>query len=103
MAVGGWVVFLVSLVVGVLFYIFARLTLEKHFGRRRKLKSLDAQEKRVVGTLMLIAVGFFFAFVAGVLVVRSLLEFVSRHGFAPFAWWRIAVGLAGLAGLWAFG
>ncbi|MGE0845040.1 MAG: undecaprenyl-diphosphate phosphatase [Flavobacteriaceae bacterium] len=52
---------------------------------------------------MLIAVGFFFAFVAGVLVVRSLLEFVSRHGFAPFAWWRIAVGLAGLAGLWAFG
>jgi len=58
MAVGGWVVFLVSLVVGVLFYIFARLTLEKHFGRRRKLKSLDAQEKRVVGTLMLIAVGF---------------------------------------------
>lgn len=58
MAVGGWVVFFVSLVVGAIFYIIAKLTFEKHFGRRRKLKRLDAQEKRVVGTLMLIAVGF---------------------------------------------
>jgi undecaprenyl-diphosphatase len=30
------------------------------------------------------------------LVVRALLDFVSRHGFAPFAWWRIGVGVAGL-------
>ena len=58
MAVGGWVVFFISLIVGAIFYIIARLTFEKHFGRRRKLKRLDAQEKRVVGTLMLIAVGF---------------------------------------------
>ena len=28
-----------------------------------------------------------------------LLDFVTRHGFAPFAWWRIAVGVLGLAGL----
>ena len=25
-------------------------------------------------------------------VVRALLDFVSRHGFAPFAWWRIFIG-----------
>src|SRR3990167_7744923 len=44
----------------------------------------------------LVAVGFVAAFVAAVLVVRSLLDFVSRHGFAPFGWWRIFVGGAGI-------
>ena len=51
----------------------------------------------------LIAVGFVSAFVAALLVVRSLLDFVSRHGFTPFAYWRIAVGTAGLVGLWLVG
>lgn len=45
----------------------------------------------------LIAVGFVAAFVSGVIVVRYLLDFVARHGFAPFAYWRIAVGAIGLA------
>ena len=49
-----------------------------------------------------IAVGFAAAFVAGLVVVRGLLDFVSRRGFAPFAWWRIAVGSVGLVALWAF-
>jgi undecaprenyl-diphosphatase len=44
----------------------------------------------------LIAVGFTVAFVTALFVVRFLLDFVSRHGFAPFAWWRIAVGSLGL-------
>lgn len=39
-----------------------------------------------------IAVGFVLAFVSGVLVVRWLLDFVSRHGFVLFGWWRIIVG-----------
>lgn len=39
-----------------------------------------------------IAVGFVLAFVSGVLVVRWLLDFVSRHGFVLFGWWRIVVG-----------
>ncbi len=51
----------------------------------------------------LITVGFIAAFIAGVIVVKGLLDFVSRHGFAPFAWWRIAVGLAGFVGLYIFG
>lgn len=51
----------------------------------------------------LIAVGFVAAFVSAILVVRSLLDFVSRRGYAPFAWWRIAVGVAGLAGLFLAG
>jgi undecaprenyl-diphosphatase len=32
-------------------------------------------------------------------VVRSLLDFISRHGYAPFGWWRIVVGSLGLAAL----
>jgi undecaprenyl-diphosphatase len=40
-----------------------------------------------------IAVGFVMAFVASLLVVRPFLGFVRRRGFAPFAWYRIAVGL----------
>lgn len=51
----------------------------------------------------LIALGFVVAFVSGLFVVRVLLDYVSRHGFGLFAWWRILVGSAGLAGLMVFG
>jgi undecaprenyl-diphosphatase len=50
-----------------------------------------------------IALGFVVAFIAGVVVVRYLLEFVSRYGFAPFAWWRIIVGGLGLGALLVLG
>lgn len=50
-----------------------------------------------------IAVGFACAFIAAILVVKSLLAFVSRRGFAPFGWWRIIVGAAALLGLWLAG
>lgn len=46
-----------------------------------------------------IVIGFVTAFFAALVVVRVLLEFVSRHGYAPFGWWRIIVGAAGLAAL----
>jgi len=46
-----------------------------------------------------IVIGFITAFVAGLFVVRVLLDFVSRHGYAPFGWWRILVGSAGLIAL----
>lgn len=47
----------------------------------------------------LIAVGFVAAFIAGLVVVRGLLAFVSRRGFTPFAIWRIVVGSIGLVWL----
>jgi undecaprenyl-diphosphatase len=50
-----------------------------------------------------VAIGFAAAFVSGALVVKYLLDFVSRHGFAPFAWWRIIVGGAGLIALLLMG
>jgi undecaprenyl-diphosphatase len=39
------------------------------------------------------AVGFVFAFLSALLVVRAFLTYVSRRTFRPFAWYRIAVGL----------
>jgi undecaprenyl-diphosphatase len=46
-----------------------------------------------------IAVGFAIAFLVALVVVRGFVGFVSRFGFAPFAWYRIAVGLAALVWL----
>ena len=46
-----------------------------------------------------IAVGFVLAFVAAILVVRWVLNFVSVHGYAVFGWWRIIVGSLALAAL----
>ncbi|MBZ3693899.1 undecaprenyl-diphosphate phosphatase [Phyllobacterium calauticae] len=47
----------------------------------------------------LIAIGFVAAFISGVFVVRYLLDYVSRHGFALFAYWRVIVGTVGLIAL----
>jgi undecaprenyl-diphosphatase len=55
------------------------------------------------GDLGIILVGFVVSFVAALIVVRTLIGFVARHGFMPFAWWRIVVGSAGLVVLLAFG
>jgi len=44
-----------------------------------------------------IAIGFVFAFLAALLVVKPFLSFISRAGFWPFAWYRIVAGAALLA------
>jgi undecaprenyl-diphosphatase len=41
-----------------------------------------------------IALGFVMAFIASALVVKPFLAVVRRAGFVPFAWYRIALGLA---------
>jgi undecaprenyl-diphosphatase len=46
------------------------------------------------------AVGFVVAFITAVFVVRTFLVYVARHTFRPFAWYRIAVGLAVAAYFW---
>ncbi len=45
----------------------------------------------------LIAVGFISAFLAALLMVRTVIAFISTHGFTPFGWYRIAVGAVMLA------
>jgi undecaprenyl-diphosphatase len=44
----------------------------------------------------MIAVGFVTAFVSALVVVRWFVAFISRHGFGPFAWYRIVLGAAAL-------
>jgi undecaprenyl-diphosphatase len=51
----------------------------------------------------LIGVGFVAAFISALIVVRGLLDFVSRRGYGIFGWWRIVVGVAALVGLWVGG
>jgi undecaprenyl-diphosphatase len=50
-----------------------------------------------------IALGFLTAFVAGVVVVRWLLDYVAARGFALFGWWRIIVGGMALGALAVLG
>jgi undecaprenyl-diphosphatase len=51
------------------------------------------------GAVNEIMIGFVAAFIAAVLVVRWLLGYVSRHGYALFGWWRIIVGTGALLAL----
>lgn len=51
-----------------------------------------SRDTLLAGDVTVIAVGFVFAFLAGLAVVRLFLGIVSRMGFAPFAWYRIVVG-----------
>ncbi|MDH3263753.1 MAG: undecaprenyl-diphosphate phosphatase, partial [Paracoccaceae bacterium] len=48
-----------------------------------------------------IATGFVMAFISAVFVVKWMLNYVQRHGYALFGWWRIAVGTAALIALLA--
>jgi undecaprenyl-diphosphatase len=43
-----------------------------------------------------IAVGFVVSFVVAIIVIKAFVHFVSRHGFGPFAWYRIVAGAAAL-------
>ncbi|MBS5903763.1 MAG: undecaprenyl-diphosphate phosphatase, partial [Acetobacteraceae bacterium] len=56
-----------------------------------------ARAELAVGDISEIAIGFFAAFVVALLVVRWVLRHISRMGFQPFGWYRIALGLVMLA------
>jgi undecaprenyl-diphosphatase len=58
------------------------------------LKSLDVLS---VDQVPLFVIGFVTSFVSALVVVKAFLGFVSKHSFAPFAWYRIAFGLLLLA------
>jgi undecaprenyl-diphosphatase len=61
--------------------------------------ALDFWESRDVLTsdnLGIIAIGFVVSFVSGLIVVKTMLDFINRYGLAPYGWWRIAVGVIGL-------
>lgn len=52
---------------------------------------------------VIIVIGFVAAFIAAVMVVRVLLDYISRHGYGLFGWWRLVVGSVGLVGLLILG
>jgi undecaprenyl-diphosphatase len=59
-------------------------------------ESKDALTSDNIG---IIAIGFVASFVFGWVVIKTMLGFVQKRGFAPFGWWRILVGGAGLAAI----
>lgn len=61
------------------------------------------REILTIDDFWVIAVGFVTAFIAGVFVVRFLLDFVAKRGYTPFAIWRLFVGTVGLVALLVFG
>jgi undecaprenyl-diphosphatase len=66
----------------------------------------DLYKNRAILSLdngLVIAVGFIVAFLAALFVVRRLVDFVSRHGFGVFAWYRIIVGTIALIALYLAG
>jgi undecaprenyl-diphosphatase len=60
-------------------------------------------EKLLAGTSEVgfgtVAVGFVVSFVVAIVVVRAFVHYISRHGFGPFAWYRIIAGAAALVWL----
>ncbi len=47
----------------------------------------------------IIAIGFVVSFITAMIVVKTFLTYVTRHGFTLFAWWRVVVGTLGLIAL----
>jgi undecaprenyl-diphosphatase len=60
------------------------------FGVRHQLSAGRAVE---------IGIGLTMAFVSSLLVLKPFLNFIGRAGFGPFAWYRIATGVALLAAI----
>ncbi len=48
-----------------------------------------------------IVIGFVFAFISALFLVKAILRFVSKHSYKPFAYYRIVFGV--VVGLWAMG
>ncbi|HET9509639.1 MAG TPA: undecaprenyl-diphosphate phosphatase [Sphingomonas sp.] len=51
------------------------------------------------GDLELIAIGAVVSFIVALVVVKAFMAVVTRYGFGPFAWYRIAAGTAALVWL----
>src|SRR6202047_3306608 len=49
--------------------------------------------------LGIVAIGFVVSFITALMVVKTSRDYVTRHGFVLFAWWRVIVGTLGLVAL----
>jgi undecaprenyl-diphosphatase len=64
------------------------------------VKLAGARDVLSAADIPLFATGFLVSFAVALVVIRALLAFVSHRSFAPFAWYRVAAGLAVLAFFW---
>jgi len=48
-----------------------------------------------------VAIGFVVSFIVAIAVVKAFVAYISRHGFVPFAWYRIVAGAVALVWLLA--
>jgi undecaprenyl-diphosphatase len=62
----------------------------------------ESKDSLTSDNLGIIAIGFVASFIFGLIVIRVMLDFVQKRGFALFGWWRILVGGAGLIGIYFF-
>ena len=64
------------------------------------LELIDNRAALADGTMIVgwseIAVGFMVSFVIALAVIKAFVAYVSKHGFAPFAWYRIVIGAAAI-------
>lgn len=58
-----------------------------------------ARDQLSMDDMQVIGVGFVVTFVVALLVVKWAVGFIAKHGFAPFAYYRIVLGTLGLVGL----
>ncbi len=42
---------------------------------------------------LVLAVGMVVAFAVSLLVIRALMDFIKKHSFKPFGWYRIVLGV----------
>src|SRR6185503_7151948 len=60
---------------------------------------LGADKRAAAEFSFFVAIGFVVSFITAVIVVKTFLSYVTRHGFTLFAWWRVIVGTLGLVAL----
>ena len=71
-------------------------------GRTRLAEGMPRTHMSVAAMRAFLFIGLAY-FVMAVIVVRVLLDYVSRRGFSLFGWWRLFVGGVGLAALFIWG
>ena len=64
-------------------------------------KLYKARNELTADDFGLIGIGSVVSFIVAVVVVKAFISVVTRYGFGPFAWYRIAAGIAALVWLYA--
>lgn len=64
------------------------------------IKMADVAEVTTAADIPIFAIGFVAAFVSALVVIRTLIAYVSKNTFRPFAWYRIVFGLVLIAFYW---